>query len=239
MVQQNKLQQESKRDSLKAEESFYKEWLTPLQQALQVVLAHIDSVRGQIAEQQGRSPIEHCKWRIKSAASIQEKLRRNHLPVTLAAAQEHIYDAAGVRVVCPFLNDIYSLVHGLRRQENVQVMKEKDYVLHPKANGYRSYHLIVQVTFPNTENHCVVPVEIQLRTIAMDCWASLEHQLRYKKNLPESAVLAAELKRCADEMASTDLTMQAIQEVLDLYNGACLAAENKKGEMYHAYSGCR
>lgn len=220
-VQQN-TQTRTEQDNLTAEALFYEKWLAQLQQAMQLVLTRIEVIGGQITAAQGRSPIEHCKWRIKSAASMQEKLRRNGWPVTLAAAQAHIYDGAGVRVVCPFINDIYLLVQALHRQEQFQVCREKDYVLHPKANGYRSYHLIAQVPLVGVGQTSLVPVEIQLRTIAMDCWASLEHQLRYKKNLPESAVLTAELKRCADEMASTDLSLQAIQEVLDLHNGACL-----------------
>lgn len=223
-------------ENLTAETLFYGDWLAQLQQAVQVVLARIEAVGGQITANQGRSPIEHCKWRIKSAASMQEKLRRNGWPVTLAAVKAHIYDGVGVRVVCPFINDIYLLAQALRQQEQFQVCRERDYVLHPKANGYRSYHLIAQVPLAG-EQTSPVPVEIQLRTIAMDCWASLEHQLRYKKNLPESAVLAAELKRCADEMASTDLSLQAIQEVLDLHNGACLPDYTERGAAGNAYSG--
>lgn len=238
MMWQNKKTHNTKQKEPSAEELFYKDWLPLLQQALQIVLTQIHTIGEQIAENQGRSPIEHCKWRIKSATSMQEKLQRNYLPVTLHAAQSHIYDAAGVRVVCPFINDIYLLTQMLRNQVAFQIIKEKDYVLHPKANGYRSYHLIVQVLLSDAEQTLSVPVEIQLRTIAMDCWASLEHQLRYKKDLPESAVLTAELKRCADEMASADLSMQAIQEVLDLSNGACLTNKIKNGGIPYAHFDC-
>ncbi len=213
-----------------SEEQFYKDWLELLRQAVQMVTARIAVLQDGIMEQQGRCPVEHCKWRIKSAASMQEKLRRNHLPPTLEMARTRVYDGAGVRVVCPFINDVYLLVQELRQQPDFEVLKEKDYILHPKENGYRSYHLIIQVELQQQR----VPVEIQLRTIAMDCWASLEHQLRYKKHLPESAALAAELKRCADEMASTDLSMQAIQEILDLRSGACMEVSLPDKEGFYA-----
>lgn len=213
-----------------SEEQFYKDWLELLRQAVQIATARIAVLQDGIMERQGRCPVEHCKWRIKSAASMQEKLRRNHLPPTLEMARTRVYDGAGVRVVCPFINDVYLLVQELRQQPDFEVFKEKDYILHPKENGYRSYHLIIQVNLQQQQ----VPVEIQLRTIAMDCWASLEHQLRYKKHLPESAALSAELKRCADEMASTDLSMQAIQEILDLRSGACMEAALPDKEVFYA-----
>ena len=213
-----------------SEEQFYKDWLELLRQAVQIATARIAVLQDGIMERQGRCPVEHCKWRINSAASMQEKLRRNHLPPTLEMARTRVYDGAGVRVVCPFINDVYLLVQELRQQPDFEVFKEKDYILHPKENGFRSYHLIIQVNLELQQ----VPVEIQLRTIAMDCWASLEHQLRYKKHLPESAALSAELKRCADEMASTDLSMQAIQEILDLRSGACMEASLPDKEVFYA-----
>ena len=178
----------------------------------------------------GRSPIHHIETRLKSTASILAKLQKRGCEVTLDSAKQNINDLAGVRVVCPFINDVYLLVQELRQQSDFEVFKEKDYILHPKENGYRSYHLIIQVNLQQQQ----VPVEIQLRTIAMDCWASLEHQLRYKKHLPESAALSAELKRCADEMASTDLSMQAIQEILDLRSGACMVASLPDKEVLYA-----
>lgn len=207
---------------ISAEELFYQDWFEDLQQAAQITITRIATLGEQIKSRQGRAPVEHCKWRIKAAGSMQEKLRKNHLPPTLEMAKTKIFDAAGIRVVCPFINDVYLLVNELRKQPDFQIQTEKDYILHPKENGYRSYHVIIQVTVFHQDKIIKVPVEVQLRTIAMDCWASLEHQLRYKKHLPESIALAAELKRCADEMASTDLSMQAIQEILDLSNGACI-----------------
>lgn len=222
-----------------SEAAFYNDWLDDLQQAAQIVVERITSLGEQIKNRQGRAPIEHCKCRIKTAASMREKLRRNQLPPTLEMAKTKIYDAAGIRVICPFINDVYLLVHELRQQSDFKIQTEKDYILHPKDNGYRSYHIIIQVTIFHNEQLIQVPVEVQLRTIAMDCWASLEHQLRYKKHLPASAALAAELKRCADEMASTDLSMQAIQETLDLYNGACLESALQETEETYENFNCR
>lgn len=221
-----------------AELMFYQDWLQDLQQAAQVVVDRITTLGEQIKSRRGREPIEHCKWRIKTAASMQEKLRRNYLAPTLEMAKTKVFDAAGIRVVCPFINDVYLLVHELRQQSDFYVQTEKDYILHPKDNGYRSYHVILQVTLTRQDQTIQVPVEVQLRTIAMDCWASLEHQLRYKKHLPESVALAKELKRCADEMASTDLSMQAIQEILDLQNGACIETAIQEKEVAYATLNC-
>ncbi|EET84449.1 RelA/SpoT domain protein [Clostridium carboxidivorans P7] len=130
------------------------------------------------------------------------------------SALKEIYDAAGIRVICPFLDDIYWIVNMLKNQQDIKVIKEKDYIRNPKPNGYRSYHMILQVPLHLENRIEMVYCEIQIRTIAMDCWASLEHQLKYKKNIPNEKMIAEELKRCADEIASTDLNLQTISDMI-------------------------
>ncbi|WP_242655139.1 GTP pyrophosphokinase [Clostridium carboxidivorans] len=136
------------------------------------------------------------------------------MPVTVDSALKEIYDAAGIRVICPFLDDIYWIVNMLKNQQDIKVIKEKDYIRNPKPNGYRSYHMILQVPLHLENRIEMVYCEIQIRTIAMDCWASLEHQLKYKKNIPNEKMIAEELKRCADEIASTDLNLQTISDMI-------------------------
>ena len=201
----------------KSEEERYEKWTEILENAVQGVIQEIQNIENITRMQQGRGTVEHYKWRIKTIQSIEEKLQRKHLKPSIEMAQKNLYDVAGIRVICPFVNDVYRIVQNLQELDSIVVVKEKDYILQPKESGYRSYHMIVKYPVEKQEKTFWTPVEIQLRTIAMDCWASLEHQLRYKKEFPESKTLKMELKRCANEMASTDLSMQVIQEFLDTH----------------------
>ena len=163
-----------------------------------------------------RNPINSIKCRLKSPESIGMKLSKKGCRMTLDAIGATLSDIAGVRVTCPFIEDVYLLADALLKQDDIELLEAKDYIKNPKSNGYRSLHLIVIVPIflPNEKQY--VKVEIQLRTIAMDCWASLEHQLKYKKNIGSSTeLIVSELKRCADEIASTDLTMQTIRELIE------------------------
>ena len=167
--------------------------------------------------QHDRNPIESIKTRLKSMDSIVEKLHRRKLPITLLSIEENLNDVAGVRVICSFVDDIYVLVDCLLRQDDVTLLQVKDYIKHPKANGYRSLHLIISIPIFLQEETRHMKVEVQLRTIAMDFWASLEHKMRYKKDIDPAgaAKLAADLGECADISAMLDQRMQDIKNYIE------------------------
>ena len=161
-----------------------------------------------------RNPINGIKSRLKRLDSIQEKLQRKQLPFDMQTIETHIHDVAGVRVVCAFVEDVYLLAEALLKQDDVTLIEKKDYIANPKPNGYRSLHLIVTVPIFLEHEKRVMQVEIQLRTIAMDFWASLEHQLRYKKDFVFTEEMAQELRDCAQLSAQVDLRMDSLRERL-------------------------
>lgn len=161
-----------------------------------------------------RNPINGIKSRLKRLDSIQEKLHRKQLPFDMQTIETHIHDVAGVRVVCAFVEDVYLLAEALLKQDDVVLIEKKDYIANPKPNGYRSLHLIVTVPIFLEHEKRVMQVEIQLRTIAMDFWASLEHQLRYKKDFVFTEEMAQELRDCAQLSAQVDLRMDSLRERL-------------------------
>ena len=169
-------------------------------------------------EATGYKLFEHFNARIKTSASMRDKCQRKQLSPNPESALKTIRDAIGLRIVCGFVDDIYQTIEVIRQLEDCQIVAEKDYILAAKPNGYRSYHLILDVKTPFEDCWGQKPghyfVEIQLRTIAMDSWASLEHQLKYKQEIKDSKRIVRELKRCADELASCDLTMQTIRNLL-------------------------
>lgn len=164
--------------------------------------------------QYDRNPIESIKTRIKSTESLIKKIRNKNLPLRLDAIEQNIHDIAGVRVICSFQDDIYLLADCLLGQDDITLIRKKDYIKNPKASGYRSLHLIVEVPIFLQNEKRSMKVEVQLRTIAMDFWASLEHKLRYKKNIPpqEAELLAKELMDCACISSSLDLRMQKVRD---------------------------
>lgn len=157
-----------------------------------------------------RNPIETVKSRIKTPQSIASKLEKKHLPVNFDSMIENLHDIAGVRVICPYISDIYSVRDMLLKQPDITLLEEKDYIKNPKDSGYRSLHLVIEVPVYLSESTHQVKVEVQLRTIAMDFWASLEHELHYKTNtrVPES--VRRELFRVAETIAMTDREMEEI-----------------------------
>ena len=163
--------------------------------------------------QYDRNPIESIKSRLKSQESILNKVKSKHLDYTLTAVEENIFDIAGIRVVCSFEEDIYLLADCLLQQDDITLIERKDYIKNPKPNGYRSLHLIVEVPIFLQNEKRLMKVEVQLRTIAMDFWASLEHKLRYKKNLDDKVAkeIADDLLECATISASLDKKMQDIR----------------------------
>lgn len=164
--------------------------------------------------QYDRNPIESIKTRIKSTESLIKKIRNKGLPLKLDAIEQNIHDIAGVRVICSFQDDIYLLADCLLGQDDITLIRKKDYIKNPKPSGYRSLHLIVEVPIFLQNEKRAMKVEVQLRTIAMDFWASLEHKLRYKKNIPpqEAELLAKELMDCACISSSLDLRMQKVRD---------------------------
>lgn len=170
--------------------------------------AAVNGFRRELSARYGDDPIEHLEYRIKSEKSMREKLERKGLAQTTENALYAMHDAVGIRVVCSFIRDVYAVRDFLVSLPDMEIVDEKDYIRHVKPNGYRSYHLILRC-------HRDLCAEIQIRTISMDTWAALEHHMKYKKNLDENtALIVSELKRCADELASTDLSMQTIRDMI-------------------------
>lgn len=163
-----------------------------------------------------RNPIESIKTRVKSMDSLIKKIKRKNIPLTLTGIEEGIKDIAGVRVICSFPDDIYMLADCLLKQDDVVLVEKKDYIQNPKPSGYRSLHLIIKVPIFLQNEKRMVTVEVQLRTIAMDFWASLEHKLRYKKDIPEDQAkyLEAEMQDCAKVSAALDERMQNVKNIL-------------------------
>ena len=162
------------------------------------------------------NPIESITSRVKGYVSIIRKVIKKNIPRNLASIEENIHDIAGVRVICSFVDDIYRLANCLLQQDDVTLISQKDYIKNPKPSGYRSLHLIISVPIYLENEKKDVKVEVQLRTIAMDFWASLEHKLKYKKNLPEEKkdMLSQELIDCANESAELDRRMQTVRNII-------------------------
>ena len=179
-----------------------------MQATLDQLVSRVKSLREEMSQQTEFDPIEHILARIKSDQSMRDKLRRKGLPQTAEAALFQLHDALGVRIVCGFLSDVYEMRDRLAAQTDYTVVEERDYIRQAKPNGYRSYHMILHT-------QAGYYVEVQLRTISMDTWAALEHHLQYKKpHVGNQRLIVQELKRCADELASTDVSMQTIRDMI-------------------------
>ena len=173
----------------------------------------LEVLNDELSMRNARNPIEMIKARVKKPKSIVEKLQRRGLPLSIESMESNLDDIAGVRVICSFVDDIYEISRMLERQDDVTIIAIKDYIKAPKENGYRSYHMIVEVPVFFSSSKKNIRVEVQIRTIAMDFWASVEHKVRYKKNIPDSEAeqLAAELSSCADQIAAMDNKMEEIR----------------------------
>lgn len=167
----------------------------------------------------GEHRFEHISGRIKSDQSMRDKLRRKGLPENEHSALKELTDSIGVRIVCSFREDIYDIIEFIREMNGCRIVEEKDYISRAKPNGYRSYHLIVEIEEPFTDcdgnEKGLYYAEVQLRTIAMDSWAALEHKMKYKKNIKNEQLIVSELKRCADELAACDVSMQTIRQLIN------------------------
>ena len=185
--------------------------------ALKEVSTKVEILNDEFQQVHQYNPIEYIKSRIKSPESIVKKLKRGGHEVTIPNMIEHLSDIAGIRIICSFSPDIYRIAEMIARQSDVTVLVVKDYIKNPKPNGYKSYHMVVTIPIYLSDGPVDTKVEIQIRTIAMDFWASLEHKLRYKKNIPESEAeyLAKELVECAGISASLDQRMEAIRDRME------------------------
>mgnify|MGYP001099120881 CR=1 FL=1 len=187
------------------------------QAALKQLQIKFEVLNDEFRVRSGRSPIHHIETRLKSTSSIVQKLRSRNYAVTLASAKQNLNDIAGIRVVCSYIDDVYRVAEMLLRQSDIVLLKAQDYIKNPNFNGYRSLHLDIQLPIYLSDHTEHVNVEVQLRTVAMDFWASLEHDLRYKsqKNIP--AHISQEMLEASQSIAAIDRQMQAIyQEILAL-----------------------
>ena len=196
----------------------YGEYRDNLQSILDEIVRRIESHNDEFFKKTGDKLHEHLIARVKSEESMAEKCVRRGFEPTPYNALHELTDSIGIRIVCSFVDDVYENVRLLKSYPDIEVMIEKDYIKHAKPNGYRSYHMIIKVKTPFEDVLGNTPgeyfAEIQLRTIAMDSWASLEHKMKYKKNIPNSDLIVAELKRCADELAACDVSMQTIRNLI-------------------------
>jgi len=186
--------------------------------ALRIVLTKIEILEQDYKNSDKYNPIEHIKTRMKSEESIYNKLQRKGLEITESNLLENIEDVAGLRIICPFTTDIYAVIEAIKRQEDIKIVRESDYIKNPKPSGYRSYHMIVEVPVYLSEKTEYVKVEIQIRTQGMDFWGSLEHKAKYKYNGEVPAHLVKEFKVCAKQTEELDKRMNLINEIIQLIN---------------------
>lgn len=194
---------------------FYKKKIVELEAVITEIIARLDVIRKYRKINNDRDPIEYIKSRIKSEESMKEKLKRKGLEVNLDNALTKIFDAAGIRIISTFVDDVYDIVEMIKKYDDIEIVKEKDYIKNPKVNGYRSYHLVIKVPLYIAGEIHKVYLEIQIRTIAMDFWSSLEHQIKYKKNIKDQKMIVSELKKCAEQIATTDINMMAIRNMIN------------------------
>ena len=191
----------------------YRELMSYYRCAMMEVSTKFNVLDEELSLQYDRNPIEAIKTRLKSPESIMDKLSRRGLPFSAESIEQNLNDIAGVRVICAYISDIYMLRDALLRQDDITLIERKDYIANPKPNGYRSLHLIVETPIFLHDQKRLMKVEVQFRTISMDWWASLEHKIRYKKNLPEMEYVERELYECAEISAQLDARMEKLQKI--------------------------
>ena len=200
------------------ETGLYGAYRETMERVMHRLTEHIEAYSWAYEETHGEKLFEHLSCRIKSEESMADKLRRLGLEATPRNALKSVMDSIGIRVVCLFIDDVYENVRQIRNLPGCSVLLEKDYIKNAKPNGYRSYHMILDVETEQPDADGQVPghyhAEIQLRTIAMDTWAALEHELKYKKNVGNSELIVRELHRCANELAACDVSMQTLKRII-------------------------
>lgn len=194
---------------------FYGDSIVELEAVIKEMNTRVDVIRKYKKVKNDRDPIEYMKTRIKSEKSMIEKLQRKGLEINLENALTKIHDASGIRIVCTFVDDVYEVAETIKKYDDIEIIKEKDYIKNPKKNGYRSYHIVARLEL-NIAGKIYKPfIEIQIRTIAMDFGASLEHQMKYKKTIKDQSMIVKELKKCAEQIATTDINMMAIRKMIN------------------------
>lgn len=176
----------------------------------------VEVLNDELSIRSQRNPIEFIKSRVKTPLSIYNKLKRKGFDISLDAVRNQLFDVAGVRIICSFVDDIYKIADMIVKQDDIEVLEVKDYIKNPKANGYRSLHMICQIPVFFSDRKELLSVEVQIRTIAMDFWATLEHELRYKKDLPLKEEIQDELHECAEAIAMTDHKMMEIRDKIEI-----------------------
>ena len=193
----------------------YKEMQMLYSCALKEIQTKFEVLDTEFKLEYNRDPISSISTRLKRTESVMDKLERKGLPFALESIEKNIHDMAGIRVICSYIDDIYLIADALLRQDDITLIAKKDYIEHPKDNGYRSLHLIVEVPVFLTNHKKSLKVEVQIRTIAMDFWASLEHQMKYKQEIPDEEAIMAELRDCAAVIRETDERMLAIRRRIE------------------------
>ena len=190
----------------------YKELMAYYKCAMMEVETKFRVLNEELSLEYDRNPIETIKTRLKSVESIGDKLTALNVPITVNSIEENLHDVAGVRIICGFPSDIYTLADAFLKQDDITLIEKKDYIVNPKPNGYRSLHLIVEIPIFLHDEKRTMKVEVQFRTISMDWWASLEHKIRYKKDVDVSTEITEELRECAESAAMLDNRMEQIQK---------------------------
>lgn len=217
-----KIYTENKMTKIDAEQFFapinqFREFMMMYESAIKEVRTKFEILNADLSVTYNRNPIEMIKSRIKTPESILDKMNRKGLDISMNSLMYYIEDVAGIRVICSFIDDIYEVAQMLVSQDDITLVSVKDYIKNPKKNGYRSYHMIVEVPVFFAKRRQNMKVEVQLRTIAMDFWASLEHDMKYKREIEGSEKVVEQLKECADQIALLDRKMQDINySIVDL-----------------------
>ncbi|MBQ2834262.1 MAG: GTP pyrophosphokinase family protein [Clostridia bacterium] len=193
-------------------EALYQETMLRYHCAILEMRTKLEVLSKDLAVRYRRNPIEFIESRLKKPSSIARKLRRNGAEITVENMIEQVSDIAGIRVLCAYIDDIYEIARMLARQQDVKIINVKDYIKNPKDNGYRSYHMIVEIPVYFSDQVRPVRCEIQIRTIAMDFWATLDHDMQYKKEVRDAEEIMRELRECADIIHNTDEKMMRLRE---------------------------
>ncbi|SEQ37554.1 putative GTP pyrophosphokinase [Lachnospiraceae bacterium RM5] len=199
---------------IKKQEERFNEIICWYECAIKEVRTKLEVLNEEFQTTTSRNPIDNIKSRVKNPMSIYEKLERRGYPITLDSIVNKLHDVAGIRVICPFIDDIYTVANVLITQDDIKLVQIKDYIKNPKPNGYRSLHLVIEIPIFLSTGKRLMKVEVQIRTIAMNFWASLEHQIHYKKDQDDVEDVVAQLTECANVIYETDTKMQAIRKRL-------------------------
>lgn len=193
----------------------FRELMLMYNSAIREVTTKLEILNDELSLNNKGNPIQFITSRVKKPMSILNKLQKLDKGLSVESIMTSLNDVAGIRVICAFIDDVYKIADMLVKQDDIVLIEAKDYIKNPKPNGYRSYHLIIEVPVFFSEKKQTVRVEIQIRTVAMDFWASLEHQVKYKKDLEGSKSIEQELKECAETIAKTDRQMMNIRNKIE------------------------